>query len=228
MKIRVLVRGVDRVFRVQERTIVMDEKKLSSMWTKREVRVDRPFDVDPQIFALTRFENCEFCILAPPSRRLSQHLLQAMHHERRDQLLRRWMPLMLIVLLFAIIACFVWGCSSSRCFISPLLYAWGGLGNAFDCVLHEKPCKVPIGLAQLMRRLPLSDNVMKIVLLAMCLVFFTASLLAYLVLFLVVWMWSLSWLQPFLFSRSFAREDEREHRRQSSRHSLEFVRDRCD
>ena len=95
MKIRVLVRVKERAFVWQERTIVKDEKKLSSMWTVREVLVDRPFDIDQAAFAQARagvpfgFEHCEFCILAPPSRRLSQHLLQAMHHERRDQLFER-------------------------------------------------------------------------------------------------------------------------------------------
>ena len=227
MKIRVLVRVKERAFVWQERTIVKDEKKLSSMWTVREVLVDRPFDIDQAAFAQARagvpfgFEHCEFCILAPPSRRLSQHLLQAMHHERRDQLLRRWMPFILIAFVFAVTACCIWGCGSSRCFVSPLVYSWSGLGSAFDCAMTDRPCQLQGRLPPWMLGLPFPDGVMKGGLLFMRLIFFILPLFMYGVFFSFLWVWAGSWLQPLLpliFSRPYVRGEEANKRRNHDQH----------
>jgi len=223
MKIRVLVHVKDGMYTVptvQERNIIMDEKRLKSLWMLREVRVDRPFDIDPTIFSQTRFENAEYCILAPPSRRLSQHLLQAMQHERKDTHLRFWMPLILVVLLFAVVACLVLGCGADRCFIWPLVSWWNGLSHASDCWLNEKPCQV--------QSLPwvrgLGDSTMKILLLVFRSVCFVALGVTYGVGACYFWVSFVSWLQCLYNARAPAleEEDDRRHRR----HSLDAPRER--
>lgn len=207
--------GVHTVATVQERNIIGDRKTLKSLWTVREVCVDRPFDVHQ-----TTFENADYCILAPPSRRLSQHLLQAMHHERKDQKLRFWVPLMLVILGFAIVTCMVFGCGADRCFIWPLVSWLNGLLHAHDCWWNEKPCQV--------QSLPwvrgLGDTTMKILLL----VFRFACFLLLAVIYgsgaCYCCSSIVSWLQC-LFRRSPSAQEEEDDRRHG-RHSLDAPRDR--
>ena len=176
----------DKKCMVQERTIIMDKMMPSSLWTVREVRVDQPFDgtVEP---------DAEYCILARPSR-LSQHLLHAMRHERRDKVLRRWVPLGLVAIVFAIIACLVWGCGSSRCFISWLLSAWTDLTTTFDCVLQEKPCPVRSVPGPWFRDLEPESNI-KLVLLFGRLIWFCAMACFYLFLLGCFWGSFIAWVR---------------------------------
>ena len=235
MQIRVLLQGKQGVPIWQERTIVADEKQfmptwsVDRPWSVRSVRVDRPFDLESHSLS---FEGAEYCILCPPSRRLSQHFLRAMQNERRDQVLGQRMPILLIMLMFAGIGCLVFGCHDSRCIFSPGLGALRGIKTALDCVMHERLCQVWEWEDRWMPAakidLRLSDANMKLMLLLWRLVLFVGVALVYALGLSRMGVSFFAWLAALLQTRSYSQEDADRGRR-GLRPSLDgpVSRERC-
>jgi hypothetical protein len=219
MQIRVLLPGASGASIWQERTIISDKKQfrmpwsVDQAWSVRSVRVDRTFD----LLNNSSFENAEYVIICPPSRRLSQHFLRAMQNERRDQMLGRWMPLFLLAFIFAAIGCFVWGWGSSRCVCSPIIAVWNRVAKAVDCTWQEKRCVLSDWEGAAAEHL--SESTMKILLLLSRFLY----LLLYASIYLLVLSFSTvsfySWFMAQVQNRTYAPEETGASRR--NRQSLD-------
>jgi hypothetical protein len=224
MQIRVLVPMKDGGFQVQERTIIEDKRM--RRWTDlfanvRQVRVDRPFD---EVSTERRFENAEYCILAPTSRRLSQYALEAMHYERVDRMLLRVMPLALVGVSMWCGSCLVFGCASWRCFFALGYHTFAGSSSAFDCWWHEKPCQVQNPPPQILRSL-VPDYAMKGLLLFGNGTLFVVIACVYCYFMRVLATNAFCWLQSLRLSRYAQEEEEVDSRHH--RQSLDAPRERC-